>query len=363
MTSRPPVYSTAGLKRVPDDANSYMCACRLTDAFFVNEIDMHLQYFGRDEFLKTYKDAFKDTEYSCEQILEIVEKQLAVRKSDLIETPKRRDLFLTEYERGDPEIYRWSDDFLAPELAEFVSEVRKASQDSGYDNGGSKIARVRAAVQKCVDAGVIKIPRKDLYLVNGLKADICERLSQELARVADSGLQRSRPNSMNNYGIIMREIGFDHFIDGLVDAFAALEVLFPLDCDTIDSWRAFTVHYNAVDGDKGLALHYDNAEVTFNVNIGGDWEGGEVTFYGLHSQNQDNPEPINLALGEALFHYGKDKHLSKQVTKGDRRNLIIWCRSSNFRNDQCPLCLREPQLTSSDSVHHEGFTKHDSMYD
>ena len=202
-SSKKPVCSTEGLKRVPADANSYMCACRFTDSFFVHEVDMHLQYFGRDDFLAMYKDTFKDTGYTSEQVLEIVEKQLAVRKSDLIETPKRRDRFLTEYERGDPEIYQWNDEFLAPELAEFVSEVKKASNDSGHNTGGSKISRIRAAVQKCVDNGVIKIPRKDLYLVNGLKPDICERLAKELARIAASGLQRSRPNSMNNYGIII----------------------------------------------------------------------------------------------------------------------------------------------------------------
>ena len=54
----------------------------------------------------------------------------------------------------------------------------------------------------------------------------------------------------------------------------------------LDSQRAFIVSYNAdgntVSGSKevstDLALHFDNAEVTLNVSLSGDFEGGELFF-------------------------------------------------------------------------------------
>lgn len=53
--------------------------------------------------------------------------------------------------------------------------------------------------------------------------------------------------------------------------------LLPAFCEKLDSYRAFTVLYDSTaNGDKDLALHYDNAEVTLNINIGGTWGGGNV---------------------------------------------------------------------------------------
>jgi hypothetical protein len=35
---------------------------------------------------------------------------------------------------------------------------------------------------------------------------------------------------------------------------------------------------STANGDKDLAMHYDNAEVTLNINIGGTWGGGNVAW-------------------------------------------------------------------------------------
>merc|ERR1712050_275009 len=101
--------------------------------------------------------------------------------------------------------------------------------------------------------------------------------------------------------------------------------------EDLDSYRAFTVLYDAApDGDQQLALHYDNAEVTLNVNIGGRWEGGQVAFYGLATET-DGSGPgveVNLQRGYGVFHAGLEYHKALPITSGRRHNLIMWCRSS-----------------------------------
>ena len=82
--------------------------------------------------------------------------------------------------------------------------------------------------------------------------------------------------------------------------------LLPAFCETLDSYRAFTVLYDSIaDGDKELALHYDNAEVTLNINIGGTWGGGNVVYYGL-ATNKDDGKSVEAKLrrGWGVFHAG-----------------------------------------------------------
>ena len=82
--------------------------------------------------------------------------------------------------------------------------------------------------------------------------------------------------------------------------------LLPAFCETLDSYRAFTVLYDSTaDGDKELAMHYDNAEVTLNINIGGTWGGGNVVYYGL-ATNKDDGKSVEAQLrrGWGVFHAG-----------------------------------------------------------
>ena len=45
----------------------------------------------------------------------------------------------------------------------------------------------------------------------------------------------------------------------------------------LDSHKAFTVSYQ-LDGDRELAYHFDNSEVTLNVCLGTSFTGGELSF-------------------------------------------------------------------------------------
>ena len=53
--------------------------------------------------------------------------------------------------------------------------------------------------------------------------------------------------------------------------------------DSLDHHRSFTVRYEpeGAGKDVDLAYHFDDAEMTLNVNLGGHFEGGELLFGGL----------------------------------------------------------------------------------
>lgn len=126
--------------------------------------------------------------------------------------------------------------------------------------------------------------------------------------------------------------------EGLLDPliFKHLDVvarrLLPAFCETLDSYRAFTVLYEAErDGDKELAMHYDNAEVTLNVNIGGTWQGGNVVYYGLATSNQEMP-PVEAVLrrGWGVLHAGLELHRATPISTGRRHNLCLGRGSIGF---------------------------------
>ncbi|CAE7775239.1 OGFOD2 [Symbiodinium microadriaticum] len=174
----------------------------------------------------------------------------------------------------------------------------------------------------------------------------------ELGHFQASGLPR--------YGIIMSELGFgpellDPFIFQYLDIIA--QKLLPAFCETLDSYRAFTVLYDAEkDGDRELAMHYDNAEITLNVNIGGTWEGGQVAFYGLATREETEAIEVALHRGHGVLHAGLELHKAQPITQGRRHNLIMWCRSSGIRNDLCPMCFEQPQVLPTNKFFHEGFS-------
>ena len=89
-----------------------------------------------------------------------------------------------------------------------------------------------------------------------------------------------------------------------------------------------------------LVSHTDDSDVTLNVCLGDDFEGGTLRFYGLRGTSQEGKligeyEP---ARGTAVIHAGRHLHEVTKVTNGDRYAYIIWARSWNLRGTTCPCC-------------------------
>jgi hypothetical protein len=55
---------------------------------------------------------------------------------------------------------------------------------------------------------ILKEETNRVFSFQMLKPDFCNKLIEEAAHYEQSGLPIDRPNSMNNYGLILNEIGF-----------------------------------------------------------------------------------------------------------------------------------------------------------
>lgn len=150
----------------------------------------------------------------------------------------------------------------------------------------------------------------------------------------------TRPNSMNNYGVVLAELGLEPAMDELLYTWLVplTRRYFPEHAGSgLDHQHAFVVDY-AEDGDLSLGFHVDDSEVTLNVCLGLSFEGAEVYFRGercdAHREDPANdaeswqwaPSP-----GMAILHAGAHRHGVHPLRAGRRVNLIVWARSSRHR--------------------------------
>jgi len=187
------------------------------------------------------------------------------------------------------------------------------------------------------------------YSFRVFKNSFCDELLQELDNFFDSGLPRSRPNSMNNFGVLLSELGYeDRFINPLVFDYLnpIAKAIYPEWVgDGIDSHRVFIVAYQ-IGKDVDLSYHYDDAEVTLNVSLGKTYEGGELYIGGMKDEPNWSRKCFKYKHRKAYgyLHRAQQMHGSIEIEDGERFNLIIWMRSSSIRNRCCPMCNQKPDL-------------------
>ncbi len=109
--------------------------------------------------------------------------------------------------------------------------------------------------------------------------------------------------------------------------------------------RAFTVTYEPGRADvSGLHTHWDNAEMTANVALDGDYEGGELVFSGMKTE-PEAPEGQRFGYehrrGRGVLHPGALRHEALPVETGRRTNFVVWMRSSEERSKECPRYLTQ----------------------
>ena len=180
----------------------------------------------------------------------------------------------------------------------------------------------------------------------------CALLLEETEHFEKSDLPRGRPNTMNNYGLMLGEVGMrglmTHLLELIIAPMSAALFAQETFCRPsaarggLDHHHSFVVKYRAKQrgeavsaGDEGLDMHHDSSETTLNVCLGkGDFAYGGLVFCGrtgepgvraLQYSHQQLP-------GEALLHLGRHRHGAAKMTRGERCNLIVWARSSGFRS-------------------------------
>ncbi|XP_072024863.1 2-oxoglutarate and iron-dependent oxygenase domain-containing protein 2-like isoform X2 [Amphiura filiformis] len=309
--------------------NFYVCQCFYTHNIFLQQYNLHVIFHDEKQFMKDWKGI--KTELSRRRNL----------GSDCLD----RCLRISEgYIPLHSHVYKLQESYLA---AEFLDLVKYAQMSSATAEGLiTKLSQENAS-------RVFSFPV--------FTKTFCDEFMAEISHFENSDLPKGRPNTMNNYGILLNELGFDtDFITPL-----RLKYLTPLTSllfpdwggDYLDSHKAFVVKYKLGE-DLDLAYHYDNAEVTINVSLGREFMEGTLYFGDMRQVPIKETECTEYSHKPTigLLHRGQHKHGALPITSGERYNLIVWMRSSRIRNQLCPMCNNKPVLVKMVG-YGDGFTE------
>ncbi|CAF1060365.1 unnamed protein product [Rotaria sordida] len=222
-----------------------------------------------------------------------------------------------------------------------------------------------------IDSDIVKqIESSGAYTFSFLPTTFCQLLINEIAYFEqwciDNGLKLYRPNSMNKYGVILDHFGFEKCLTDIVTNIVQplTRLIYKHITLPLDSHHGFIVEY-AMDKDKKLDFHVDDAAVTLNLCLGEEFTGGQLYFGGIRCSSHTSTTPpkhdeeiyLEHQVGTACLHLGNHRHRALPITSGRRLNLILWCRSSNFDderkkngNNECPTWCGFHQMKIEENV-------------
>ncbi|GLU12958.1 hypothetical protein SLE2022_296110 [Rubroshorea leprosula] len=261
-----------------------------------------------------------------------------------------RQKIISNYQPLHRELYT-----IHPE-AFFVSSFLKAINDNGEESFRS----------------IMSEPSPGVFTFEMLQPRFCELLVSEVGNfgkwVNEAKVRIMRPNTMNRHGAVLDDFGLETMLDKLMEGFIRpiSKVLFPeVGGSTLDSHHGFVVEYGE-DRDVDLGFHVDDSEVTLNVCLGKQFSGGQLFFRGtrcdMHVNTGTQSEEIfeySHIPGRAVLHRGRHRHGARATTSGHRINLLLWCRSSVYRemkkyqrdfSSWCGECFREKKERQQLSV-------------
>eukprot|EP01121_Diplochlamys_sp_Union-15-3_P005975 TRINITY_DN1635_c0_g3_i1.p1 TRINITY_DN1635_c0_g3~~TRINITY_DN1635_c0_g3_i1.p1 ORF type:complete len:495 (-),score=52.89 TRINITY_DN1635_c0_g3_i1:62-1546(-) len=202
---------------------------------------------------------------------------------------------------------------------------------------------------------ILKQESPSVYSFQMFNPYFCSILLEELMNYENSNLPKQRPNSMNNYGLILNDIGYEELMDELVEKYIRpLSSLLYSEWHgkTIDRHHSFMVQY--MEGqDINLDMHVDDAEVTLNVCLNNNFTGSGLTFCGCVGQPEFFQYRFTFThlMGRAVLHPGKQRHGADNILSGSRYNLIVWCRSTEYRlSPEFHKLLRHPKENTPDMI-------------
>ncbi|XP_031101247.1 uncharacterized PKHD-type hydroxylase At1g22950 isoform X2 [Ipomoea triloba] len=190
---------------------------------------------------------------------------------------------------------------------------------------------------------IMSEPSPGVFTFEMLQPRFCEMLLAEVENfekwVHETKFRIMRPNTMNKFGAVLDDFGMETMLEKLMEDFIR-----PIS--------------------KGF--HVDDSEVTLNVCLGKQFSGGELFFRGIrcekHVNTETQPEEsfdYAHVPGRAVLHRGRHRHGARATTAGQRINLLLWCRSSVFRelrkyqkdfSSWCSECQREKKERQRQSV-------------
>ena len=165
----------------------------------------------------------------------------------------------------------------------------------------------------------------EVFRLPALSGPFMTALLDELAHAAArTDVAWTRPNTMNNYGFLLAEIGLQPLLQELLQ-----HVLQPLGNQFLSNWtqgvldsqHTFTIRYQRGQ-DVALARHMDLSQVTLNVCLGRSpdptFVGGDLALLGQRGAASEHTERITLAQvpGYGVFHAGQHWHAAEPLLQG-----------------------------------------------
>ncbi|XP_007906038.2 2-oxoglutarate and iron-dependent oxygenase domain-containing protein 2 [Callorhinchus milii] len=341
-TERPPEVSPGASgpgPRASGPGRFSSCGCFFTDNIFLSRYKLHLRCPEPGRLERDWGPLLRskgcvteeDFRNAQAQVVEEIQRRKQLGRQSL----ERIAIISKEYKPLRPEVYILQETFLAPEFLDVV-----AYSKSSAANVDGLLSRVQT------------LPASGVYSFPVFTDEFCGRLIEELEHFESSDMPKGRPNTMNNYGVLLNELGFDEsLVTPLREVYLQpiARLLYPdSGGGSLDTHKAFVVKYS-LNQDLELSFHYDNAEVTLNVCLGKDFSGGNLYFGDMRQVPLSESEctEIEHRVGRGLLHRGQHCHGALPITHGERCNLIVWMRSSQVRNQLCPMCNKKPQLVEA----------------
>ncbi|KAG8184682.1 hypothetical protein JTE90_013075 [Oedothorax gibbosus] len=325
----------------------YNCGCYYSRNIFIKKYNTHFTYHDSQQFHQEYNKILPslgcDTELKKTLLEQEINKEVDRRKNLESEAFCRKELLQKLYKPLDPSVYKLQDCYLDPKFKLLVNSCRNSTKKQ---------------ISPFLD---IISEEKQLYGFPIFAEEFCCLILKELDHYAESDLPKGKPNSMNKYGVLIDEIGFQENFSNVLrtkylDPLSAL--LFPeWRGERLDSHKIFSVSYK-MGQDLDLDYHYDNSEVTLNICLGKSFKGSELYFGDTKAVPIFDSSCVMVPhkVGYGIFHRGQQLHGALPLISGERHNLIIWLRSSSVRNKKCPMCNLKPALLVPSNGYGDGFT-------
>ncbi|NXK83115.1 OGFD2 protein, partial [Amazona guildingii] len=324
------------------------CACFFSDNVFVGRYGLHVRYRDERQLRRDYGRALRERGCRSEEdfgvALREIEAEVNRRKELIHQSVKRKAIISKCYKRKHPQVYTLQESFLSPD---FLDIVRYCTSPDAHLHGLLRYLE--------------SFSEKRIYRLPVFTEEFCQAFVDELENFEQSDMPKGRPNTMNNYGVLLNELGMDEtFITPLREKYLRpiTALLYPdLGGACLDSHKAFVVKYSLHE-DLDLSSHYDNAEVTLNISLGKDFTEGNLYFGELSQDPTPVPKYIEIEHvgAQGLLHRGGQIHGALPIASGERWNLIVWMRSSAIRNQLCPMCNKKPELVEAEGFG-DGFTE------
>lgn len=277
------------------------------------------------------------TEQQFEEVIAQVESEISRRQSLGEVSLRRREEISHTYVPLHREVYELKEEYLDPTFLSLVEHAR--SPESTADSLMERMQVLGYA--------------SEIYSFPVFTSEFCHQFLGEIEHIEDSPCPKGRPNTMNDYGVLLEEYGFnERLLNPLREIY-----LQPITALLFSSWggghldshKAFTVTYEP-SKDRELTTHFDNAEVTLNVALGYEgFSGGDLFFLGMKGERHSFSSKLGCKhlAGWGVLHRGLHMHGAEPLVCGKRCNLIVWMRASCIRNKLCPMCGGPPKLLES----------------